>query len=330
MRNLINLDEKYSTTRLLQRIDPSIVLQEIKAIQRPQDKFETRLFLRKGQERKGEGGLRTKNYFKKSYENKPLVTIVTVVYNGEKYLEETILSVINQTYDNVEYIIIDGGSTDGTLDIIKKYEDKIDYWVSEKDKGIYDAMNKGISLTTGDMVGLINADDWYELDALHNVIKNKNNGVMFGKMISHFKDGTIHFHDYIEPRNKDEVKMSRVHPTVFIDKTCYKIYGLFDTTFKLSADYELLLRFYEVGIEFKKMEYVISNFREGGMSGNGKGSKESYIIAKKYKLNNYILFKKLFSIYFSILKRTLRNVFPIVFTLKRKYFNSDKISDLLL
>ncbi len=88
----------------------------------------------------------------KQIDSLPLITVITVVYNGEKYLEETIQSVINQTYPNVEYIIIDGGSTDETIDIIKKYEDKIDLWISEKDEGIYDAMNKGIYLATGQWV----------------------------------------------------------------------------------------------------------------------------------------------------------------------------------
>jgi len=151
------------------------------------EKFDTLLFLPEGEGRKGEGGLRTKGYFKFSYEYNddlgfrvedldipvkipqtsnlksqtyPLITIITVVYNGEKYLEETIKSVINQTYPNVEYIIIDGGSTDGTLDIIKKYEDYIDYWVSEKDKGIYDAMNKGILVSNGKYLLFLNADDF--------------------------------------------------------------------------------------------------------------------------------------------------------------------------
>lgn len=88
---------------------------------------------------------------------KPLITVITAVYNGEAYLEKTILSVINQTYENVEYIIIDGGSTDGTIDIIKKCESKINYWISEADNGIYNAMNKSIKLATSDWINFINA-----------------------------------------------------------------------------------------------------------------------------------------------------------------------------
>lgn len=112
-----------------------------------------------------------RNHFKQSYEDKPLISIITVVYNSEKYLEETIQSVIYQTYDNVEYIIIDGGSTDGTLDIIRKYENQIDYWVSEKDRGIYDAMNKGLQACSGDYVWFINAGDRiYKKDTIENML----------------------------------------------------------------------------------------------------------------------------------------------------------------
>ncbi|NCR56260.1 MAG: glycosyltransferase, partial [Microcystis aeruginosa L211-07] len=146
----INLNNEFSTTRLMTMEMPVIV-------NTPSSKVQSHLFLPPNPEGRGEGGLRTKGYFKHSYTETselsekfavPLVTIITVVFNGEKHLEQTIQSVISQTYNNVEYIIIDGGSTDGTVDIIRKYEEVIDYWVNEPDAGISDAMNKGISLAT--------------------------------------------------------------------------------------------------------------------------------------------------------------------------------------
>jgi glycosyltransferase involved in cell wall biosynthesis len=137
----------------------------------PNETSDTLLFLHKREKRQTEGGLRTKVYLKESYPDKPLVSIITVVYNGEKYLNETIQSILNQTYDNIEYIIIDGGSTDGTLDIIKKYNNAIDYWISENDNGIYDAMNKGLRECTGEYVWFINAGDRiFQADTTENMI----------------------------------------------------------------------------------------------------------------------------------------------------------------
>ena len=124
----------------------------------------------------------------------PYISIITVVKNGEKYLEETIKSVINQTYKNYEYIVIDGGSKDKTLDIIKKYSDKIDYWVSETDKGLYDAFNKGMQLAKGDFIGIINSDDVYlskTLEILKKYINNNPNiDFIFGSVKKHW--GVLH------------------------------------------------------------------------------------------------------------------------------------------
>ena len=119
------------------------------------------IFLQSNSDRKGEGGLRTQGYYKKLLPDKPLVSVITVVFNGDEHLEETIKSVIKQTYDNVEYIIIDGGSTDSTDNIIKKYEKQIDYWVSEKDDGIYDAMNKGVCFAEGEWLCFMNSGDTF-------------------------------------------------------------------------------------------------------------------------------------------------------------------------
>ncbi|GHV57562.1 hypothetical protein AGMMS49579_23600 [Spirochaetia bacterium] len=132
-----------------------------------------------------DGGLCTKGITKHSQENMPLITVVTVVCNGENILEETILSVINQTYTNIEYIIIDGASTDRTLDIIRKYEDRIDYWMSEPDEGIYNAMNKGIDLATGDWINFMNSGDvLYGQSTVEELVSNTNRyDIVYGDTI---------------------------------------------------------------------------------------------------------------------------------------------------
>ena len=127
-------------------------------------------------ERFGEGGLRIKNINKK-----PKFSLITVVLNNKELLEKTIKSVLNQNFKNFEYIIIDGGSNDGTLEILKKYNDKIDYWLSERDNGIYDAFNKGMELSKGEYLGIINSDDTYRSNALDIISKytNKNENIDF-------------------------------------------------------------------------------------------------------------------------------------------------------
>jgi glycosyltransferase involved in cell wall biosynthesis len=126
--------------------------------------------------------------------NNPLISIITVVYNGVSTLEQTILIVINQTYKNIEYIIIDGGSIDGTVDIIKKYEDKLAYWVSEPDKGIYDAMNKGIDKATGEWINFMNAGDCFNFynileDGFQMNISNMINVIYSDTLINRRKKG---------------------------------------------------------------------------------------------------------------------------------------------
>ena len=206
------------------------------------------------------GGLRINGIIKQSQENKPLITIVTVVRNGEKTLEQTILSVINQTYRNIEYIIVDGESTDGTLDIIKKYEDKIDYWVSEADKGIYDAMNKGIALATGDFIALLNSDDWYELDACEiivNRINEKDADIYYG-MIRVIKDEA----PFIIRGYTDRVLPLHMipHQACFVKKNIYKIYQ-YDIKYKMAADHDFMIRLKNDNYKFYFIEHIVGNFR---------------------------------------------------------------------
>lgn len=232
--------------------------------------FETVLFLPEGENRKGEGGLRTKGYSKHSYEDKPLITIITVVYNGEKYLEEAIQSVINQTYDNVEHIIIDAGSTDRTLDIIRKYEDTIDYWVSEKDKGIYDAWNKGVRTSIGDWIGFLGADDLYLPDALQQYIERIN----LVKEIEYISARNILCNDNLDPiriiGSRWDYKifsnfMNVAHVGSLHHKTLFERYGLYDTSFKICGDYELLLR-PGSALKAEYLELITCYMRNGGIS----------------------------------------------------------------
>ena len=225
-----------------------------------EDKFESVLFLHVDEGRKGEGGLRTKGYFKKSYENKPLISIITVVYNGEKYLEETIQSVINQTYDNVEYIIIDGGSTDGTLNIIKKYEDKIDYWVSERDNGIYDAMNKGIFLATGEWLNFMNAGDkFYNTNVLQNIFIQ----------INKFIDVELIYSDtYLDGKVLLECDIQKnviIHQSLIYKKGLHREFGRYLVAKNiLISDYLFFMLCKSK--YWHKTNYIISNYSTEGIS----------------------------------------------------------------
>jgi len=224
----------------------------------------------------------------------PLITVITVIYNGEKYLEQTIQSVINQTYPNVEYIIIDGGSTDGTLDIIKKYEDYIDYWVSEKDKGIYDAMNKGVKISIGLFVAFLGSDDFYEKNALLFLIQpyilGDKSDIFYGDSRILLNDEFLYVRKAVPNKNKIIFGFILLHPDSITKLALYKYIGLFNTSFKLAADYEFFLRAYYHGYEFKKIDRVVVNFRLLGYSSNFKEVfRERIKLYRIYKLNIFFL-----------------------------------------
>jgi glycosyltransferase involved in cell wall biosynthesis len=317
--NIICLDENYSTTKMLTDKIPEI-------INNPEDKFESVLFLPKGENRKEEGGLRTKGYFKKSFEDKPLISIITVVYNGEKYLEETIQSVINQTYDNVEYIIIDGGSTDGTLDIIKKYVDRIDYWVSEKDEGIYDAMNKGIKLSNGRIIGLVNADDFIYENTLYNVSTSiLENTVYYTYGTVHLMNNRGNIIGEKSSMKKNDIQFLKYdgmpfpHPSVFIDKNVYKKYiGLFNTKFRLSADYDFLLKLVESNLKSIELAKITGVFRIDGQSGGFNTYLDNIKILSEHNVSKTKICKTIFTSYIKVLLTKFLPKFLVVFLKKNK------------
>lgn len=214
------------------------------------------------------------------------VSIITVVYNGVRTIEQTIQSVMKQTYKNIEYIVIDGLSTDGTKDIIEKYRQFISCYVSEKDEGIYDAMNKGIHKATGDIVGIINSDDWYACDAVENAVRSLRQGdvdLVYGKVCLVMGEGNGKEIPSV-PLESIWYQMASPHPTVFVKKKIYEKYGLFDVRYRYAADYDLMLRFFSDKVKFGYLDRVIAYFRSGGSTTVHQKEvyDEGYVISMSY------------------------------------------------
>jgi len=235
-------------------------------------KYETLNFYpqQKNKKRFSEGGLRINSLSKKSKPNKPLITLITVVLNGEKYLQETIDSIKNQTYKNYEFLIIDGGSNDKTLEIINNNSKMIDYWISEKDEGLYDAFNKGLRLAKGEFIGIINSDDTFEKNALEILVKYiklyPKVDFIFGSVRKHW--GILH--GYRPEKIKYSWGFYSSHSTgFFIKNTAAKKVGLYNLKYKYHADYDYFYRMIVKdkmnGVGTKKME-IFGNFRRGGFS----------------------------------------------------------------
>jgi len=205
-------------------------------------------------------------------------SIITVVLNNKLYIEDCIQSVLNQSYEEIEYIVIDGGSTDGTIEIIKKYGSKISRWVSKPDTGIYDAMNKGIQLATGEIIGFLNSDDIYAeggiIGSIVACFAESAADTCYGdlvyvncenteKQVRYWRSGTF---------NKDKFRRGWMppHPTFFVRRHVYEKCGSFDLNFPLAADYELMLRFlYKYEITTTYIPKVLVKMRTGGRSSPG-------------------------------------------------------------
>ena len=205
---------------------------------------------------------------------KPLVSIITVVFNGEKYLEQAIQSIHNQSYRNIEYIIIDGGSTDKTLDIICQHEHRIDRWISERDRGLYDAMNKGIALARGEIIGILNSDDLYLENTVAEVVEKyrevQQPCVIYGNMLR-FTDEyqTVSlFPGNLSDRAFETASIIINHPTCFVHRSLYEDFGTFKPEYEVGADRELMMRFHSQNVPFIKLDRTLAKFRLGGTTSN--------------------------------------------------------------
>jgi len=225
-----------------------------------------------------EGGLRSKGIAKQSLANKPLISVITVVFNGAETLRDTIESVMMQGYENIEHIIIDGGSSDATVDILKKYDDFIDYWISEKDAGIYDAMNKGITLAYGEYLGMLNADDMFaDKNVLQTIIdrfKNSSADAVFSCLnIVDQNNITKIIRKYRAAKLSSSLLRIGVmppHPTFYCKKSCYVKGGMYKTNYKIAADYEMLVRLLiRQKISWSFIDKVTVTMRSGGLSNSG-------------------------------------------------------------
>lgn len=211
-----------------------------------------------------------------------LVTILTPCFNSGRTIEKTLECIENQTYNNIEYIIVDGGSTDDTLTVIEQHRDRLPKaftLISEKDNGIYDAMNKGIRLAHGQLIGIVNSDDCYERDTVEQVVKHYGGNlyeVVYG-MQRTYLDGkekavVIYHHDFLP-------QQMITHPTCFVTKDTYEQLGAFDTQYRSAADYDLMLRYFKSrNVVFTPVYRVLSNFHLGGMSSSQTGVRENALV----------------------------------------------------
>ncbi len=225
-----------------------------------------------------------------------LCSVITVCYNSERTIERTIRSVLNQSYKNIEYIIVDGASSDHTLEIIKRYEPEFHgkmRWLSEPDGGIYFAMNKGIALAKGELIGMLNSDDYYEECAVETMVGAMTKSpyqILYG-MTRAWVGGveesiSILFHNQLEQR-------MIWHPACFVTARLYADFGMFDTEFISAADYDFMLRMSKLSsIEFKPVYKLIVNYTNGGMSATSKAYYDLLKVQRKHNLISPWVYKK--------------------------------------
>lgn len=244
----------------------------------------------------------------------PKISIVTIAYNCEKEIEETILSVINQQYDNKEYLIIDGASKDGTMDVVNKYRDKIDVIISEPDKGRSDAFNKGIAHATGDYIVMMNAGDLLADDALDKFARNYEPGydVIKGNTIRwNEKTGFKSIEHPVIEYPEIPFNFLVCHQSTYISKSAYERFGGYGIDYKIVMDFELMLRFARHNAKFMKINENLAVFRMGGISQTSskrriKEMKRAMLENEHSKFNTYVF------ILYVRLRSLMRNILNLV------------------
>lgn len=259
----------------------------------------------------------------------PKISIITVVYNDGQNISRTIESVINQSYKNIEYVIIDGGSTDSTVKQINKYNSKIDVFISEKDKGIYDAMNKGIELCSGEWLLFLNSGDFFHhndiLDLMFGYIEqNDNSDIIYGDFNVLSEGVKFSFVNKASDLNRIKKDMVFSHQACLIKRSLHQKFK-YDLTYRICADYDFLLKSYLDGAKFNKVPEVIATVSNGGLSDMNRINvfkerlKIKNILAPSH-VNYFYFFKSITYLYFVELVKKLmpHSIFEKFYKLKYK------------
>ena len=250
-----------------------------------------------------------------------MISIITATFNSEKTLRNTIESVLRQTFQDIEYIVVDGASSDGTMNIVRDYIPKLNgrlRYVSEKDKGIYDAMNKGIALASGDVVGILNSDDFYTsddvLEKIAETFSSHDVDAVYGDI--HFVTDDLtkcvrYYSSAMFKRWQMRFGMMPAHPSFYCRKSVYEKYGVFDTSYKIAADFENLLRIIFLGRI--KIYYIGKDFVTMRIGGASTAGFQSRMLIMK----DHLRALKSHGIYSNVLFLSLRYIYKIYELIRR-------------
>lgn len=251
----------------------------------------------------------------------PVISIITVVFNDVKNIENTLLSIINQTYLNFDFIIIDGGSSDGTVDIIKKYENKISYWISEPDKGIYDAMNKGIEKAKGEWILFMNSGDIFcHNDVIHSFKKHFSSELNLIYGDAYFKFKSPYRLKYFKAKKFEIIKykIPFCHQSVFVRTELLKKYK-FNLSFKVASDFDFFLNLYKNKIYcYERISVPVCIYDLNGVSNSIQTLKEYFSITQKYYPYSFISLYSFFRIIMFSIKGKIKKIIPKTMLKKNK------------